>query len=87
MNYALSSLTYVFIRVTINSSDERGDRVKTSELIKKVKEIGCSIVEHGKEHDKWYSPVTGKYFRIPRHGSKEIATGTANKIMKDSGLK
>ena len=54
--------------------------------IKKVKEIGCSIVEHGKEHDKWYSPITGKYFRVPRHPSKEIGTGLANKMKKDAGL-
>ncbi|HJA82059.1 MAG TPA: type II toxin-antitoxin system HicA family toxin [Candidatus Mediterraneibacter intestinipullorum] len=25
--------------------------------------------------------------RIPRHGSREIPTGTANRILKDAGLK
>ncbi|MCR4690690.1 MAG: type II toxin-antitoxin system HicA family toxin [Lachnospiraceae bacterium] len=61
--------------------------MKVSELIKKIKRIGCYITDHGKEHDEWYSPVTNRYFRVPRHGSKEIATGTANSIMKDAGLK
>lgn len=44
------------------------------------------MIEHGKEHDKWYSPVTGRTFMVPRHSSKELATGTANSILKDAGL-
>ena len=60
--------------------------MKTSELLKLLKENGCYLVEHGKEHDKYYSPVTGKSFRIPRH-KKEIATGTMNHILKDAGVK
>lgn len=61
--------------------------MKTSELTKMVTKAGCYIVEHGGEHDKWYSPITGKYFRVGRHPSKEIPTGTANRILKDAGLK
>lgn len=61
--------------------------MKTSELTKMLKKAGCYAIEHGKEHDAWYSPLTGKTFRVPRHGSKEIATGTAYRIMKDAGLK
>ena len=34
------------------------EAVKTSELIKKLKKAGCYLVEHGKEHDKWHSPIT-----------------------------
>ncbi len=30
--------------------------MKVSEMIRKIKKVGCYIVEHGKEHDKWYSP-------------------------------
>jgi predicted RNA binding protein YcfA (HicA-like mRNA interferase family) len=44
-------------------------------------------LDHGAEHDKWYSPLTGNTFMVPRHPSKEVKTGTANKILKDSGLK
>lgn len=61
--------------------------MKVSELRKKLKRIGCYLVSHGAEHDCWYSPKTGNTFRMPRHSSQEIPTGTANKIMKDSGLK
>lgn len=61
--------------------------MKTSEFTKKAKEAGCYMVEHGTEHDKWYSPITGKYFRVPRHPAKELGTGLADRMMKDAGLK
>ncbi len=61
--------------------------MKTSELIKKLRKIGCYIVEHGARHDKWHSPITGKDFRVWRHPSKEIPMGTAEQIIKDAGLK
>ena len=54
--------------------------MKVSELSKLLKKNGCYLVEHGKEHDEWYSEITGKSFRLPRHQSKEIATGTLNRI-------
>lgn len=37
--------------------------MKVSEFLKKAAKIGCQFVSHGKEHDVWYSPKTGKYFR------------------------
>ncbi len=61
--------------------------MKTSELTKLLKKNHCYLVEHGKEHDRWHSEVTGKNFMVPRHGGKEIPTGTANRILKDAGIK
>ena len=61
--------------------------MKTSELTKILKKNGCYLEEHGKEHDKWRSEITGKCFMVPRHGSKEIPSGTANRILKDAGIK
>lgn len=61
--------------------------MKTSELTKMLKKAGCFMVDHGAEHDKWHSPITGKDFRVWRHPSREIPTGTANKILRDAGLK
>ncbi len=59
-----------------------------SELIKILKKTRmCHLVEHGKEHDKWHSDITGKDFRIPRHPSKEIKPGTLDRIMKDAGIR
>lgn len=62
--------------------------MKVSELIKLIsKSRKCHFVEHGKEHDRWHSDITGKDFMIPRHSSKEIPTGTVNRILKDAGIR
>ncbi len=61
--------------------------MRASELIRLARKHGCYIKRHGAEHDIWVSPKTGNTARIPRHGSKEIATGTANRIINDLGLK
>lgn len=61
--------------------------MKAGELTKMAKKHGCYIKRHGSEHDIWVDPVTGATASIPRHQSKEIAAGTARKIMKDLGLK
>jgi predicted RNA binding protein YcfA (HicA-like mRNA interferase family) len=61
--------------------------MKTSELTRLAKKNGCYIKRHGAEHDIWVSPITGNTARIPRHQSKEVATGTAQNIIKDLGLK
>ena len=61
--------------------------LKASELTKLAKKRGCYILQHGSRHDEWYSPITGKTAQIPRHKSKEVATGTALKIITDLGLK
>ena len=65
----------------------RSDNVKISELIKILKKNGCIKSHSGSRHDIWYSPITGKKFTVPRHGAKEIKTGTAESIFKDAGLK
>ena len=60
--------------------------MKVSELQKLLKKNYCFFVEHGKEHDKWHSRITGNDFRVPRHPSKEIPTGTLKRILKDAGI-
>ena len=60
--------------------------MKTPELLKKLKKSKCELIRSGSRHDIWYSPITGKQFTVPRHKA-EIPTGTANKILKDAGLK
>ncbi|MDE5884878.1 MAG: type II toxin-antitoxin system HicA family toxin [Oscillospiraceae bacterium] len=61
--------------------------MKTSELKRILKKGGCYKIREGGNHEVWYSPKTGKQFTVDRHDSKEIATGTANRILKDAGLK
>jgi predicted RNA binding protein YcfA (HicA-like mRNA interferase family) len=61
--------------------------MKASELTRLAKKNGCYIKRHGAEHDIWVNPITGNTARIPRHPSKEVATGTAHRIITDLGLK
>lgn len=60
--------------------------MKTSELIKLLSKSGCYLVRHGKKHDMWKSPITGKSFPVPRHQAKEIPSGTADKIKEEAGI-
>lgn len=61
--------------------------MKTGELKRLLKEGGCYFLKEGGEHETWYSPKTGKKIRVHRHQSKEVPTGTAERILKDAGLK
>ena len=61
--------------------------MKTSELKKQLRSGGCKQEGEFTEHERWYSPITGKHFAVPRHNSKEVASGTVNRILKDAGLK
>ena len=59
--------------------------MKLNELLKILSKNGIELVQHGKRHDFYYSPITEKSFPVPRH-AKEIAIGTLKSIMKDAGL-
>lgn len=61
--------------------------MKTSELLKLLKESGCYKLRSGANHDIWFSPITNKTITIPRHGAKEIKTSTAHGILKNAGIK
>ena len=61
--------------------------MKGSEIVKLLKQAGCFKVEDGANHERWYSPRTGKKFTVPRHYSKEIPKGTEQSIKKSAGLK
>jgi predicted RNA binding protein YcfA (HicA-like mRNA interferase family) len=72
--------TYVFLRVIILEI-----QMKLSELLKLLKNMGCYIIRHGKKHDIWISPLTGRRFTVPRHSGKEIPAGTADSILEAAG--
>lgn len=59
--------------------------MKQSELLKLFSKNNIKLLQHGKRHDIYYSPITKKKFPVPRH-SKEIAEGTLKSIKKDAGL-
>jgi predicted RNA binding protein YcfA (HicA-like mRNA interferase family) len=41
--------------------------MKQGELLKKLKKQGCLFVKHGKKHDKYIQPKTGRTDLVPRH--------------------
>lgn len=59
--------------------------MKRSELLSLFNKNNIILLEHGKRHDIYYSPITGKKIPVPRH-AKEIAEGTLKSIKKDAGL-
>ena len=59
--------------------------MKLSELLKLFRANNITFSQHGKRHDIYYSPITGKNFPVPRH-AKEIAAGTLKSIKRDAGL-
>lgn len=75
----------MFIRAIIIIESE-GYTLKTSELLKVLKQNGIRFDHHGKRHDIYYSPITEKTFPVPRHVT-EIKIGTLQSILKDAGLK
>ncbi len=60
--------------------------MKVSELIKELKNAGCYKHLEGANHERWFSPKTGKFFSVPRHYSKELNKKTEMSIRKDAGL-
>lgn len=60
--------------------------MKQSEMIKLLKQNGFQIKREGKEHTIYWNPETKQEVQLPR-SKKELRTGTANRILKDAGLK
>lgn len=59
---------------------------KYSELKREFIKAACFLVEEGKEHEKWFSPITGKYFRMSRHNNQEVPSGTEAVLRKQAGV-
>lgn len=59
--------------------------MKRSELLKILKKNGCKLMQHGGNHDIYYSPITGKSFPVWRH-NKDIPSGTIKAIFKQAGI-
>jgi mRNA interferase HicA len=54
--------------------------VKRKELIKKLNEMGCVLVRHGRRHDWYQNPGTKIAQPVPRH--REIKENLAKHIIK-----
>ena len=61
--------------------------MKYNELIRSLKKAGC--YDTGKQqagHPLWYSPKTGKFFKVSNHGKGEVAKGNLNAIKRAAGI-
>lgn len=54
--------------------------MKYSEVWRILKKHKCFNAKAGKRHDLWWSPITNKYFPVPRHGAEEVKIGTLKSI-------
>jgi predicted RNA binding protein YcfA (HicA-like mRNA interferase family) len=61
--------------------------MKYSEIERKLKAAGCYPVDWRGGHPIWFSPITGKKFRLSHHGSSEVRLGTLKAISRESGVK
>ena len=57
------------------------------ELKRLLRKNGCEVIREGKNHEIWYSRITGKQFPIGRHTKEEVPKGTLKSIREAAGLK
>jgi predicted RNA binding protein YcfA (HicA-like mRNA interferase family) len=57
--------------------------VKRTDLIKRIKGLGCVFIRHGGRHDWYQNPKTGVSQAIPRH--REIKERLAQSIVRKLG--
>lgn len=57
--------------------------MKVNELTRKLRKAGCFLLQHGANHDLWYSPITGKCTQVSRHGTEEVKIKTLRSIYQD----
>jgi predicted RNA binding protein YcfA (HicA-like mRNA interferase family) len=55
--------------------------MKRRDLIKKITSFGCVLVRHGRRHDLYKNPKTGKKQPVPRHDA--IDENLARHIIKE----
>ena len=55
--------------------------MKNGALLKILRQQGCVFVKHGKKHDLYLQPKTGKTSQVPRH--PDIQENLARKIIKN----
>lgn len=63
------------------------DKMKYSEIEKKLKKAGCYLMRGDGNHPVWFSPITGRGFTTSHHKSQEAKKGTVKSISKQSGVK
>ena len=58
--------------------------MKRSRFIREIVAAGCYLKRHGKKHDIYANPLTGKRAPIPRH--QEIKESLCELVTKQLGI-
>ena len=62
--------------------------MKYTELERKLRKYGCyDTGAQANGHPLWYSPKSGRIFKLSNHGSQEVPRGTLRQMLKDAGLR
>lgn len=77
---------YVTFAVLFSNPLKR-KRMRVSELIKLLNQHGWALLREGKRHTIFANPKFDYTISVGRHQSQEVATGTANAILKKAGIK
>ncbi len=57
------------------------------QLTRRLRQLGCEFVRQGPgSHEIWWNPQTGQFTVIPRHGGRDIPTGTLRTILRQLGI-
>lgn len=59
--------------------------MKRRNLIRELEDVGCYLDRHGKRHDIYANPKSGKKAPVPRH--REIRESLCELIRKQLGIK
>ena len=65
---------------------DRG-RMTYRELRRKLELLGCRFQRQADgSHEIWVNPANGRRSPIPRHGNRDLATGTLHRIRRNLGI-
>ena len=57
------------------------------QLRRKLESLGCMFERQGSgSHEIWLNPANGRRTTVPRHGNRDLATGTLHEIRRDLGI-
>jgi len=56
--------------------------MKSSELVRKFRQAGWKEIRQTGSHKIFKNPTSGETVPVPYHGSKEVPTGLARKLLK-----
>ena len=63
------------------------NRMTYREMRRKLEILGCRFQRQADgSHELWVNPANGRRTPIPRHGNRDLATGTLHRIRRNLGI-